>query len=135
MIIFPTYPKTSGSYVSQRRINKLKPIVIDILKTKQSQILSAFRKLASRYSKMPKIELHIEEAIEKVKNARVTAGSEDMHGESDDYRIWIPRNKTNDTVLLGTLLHEALHYICTFNGKDICAKDEHYVMALLGDDC
>lgn len=135
MNIFPTYPSTSGSYVSQRRINKLKPIVINILQTKQTQIFQAFKKLASRYTKMPKIELHIEEAIEKVRNARVTSGSDDMHGESDDYRIWIPKNKTNDTVLLGTLLHEALHYICTFNGKDICTKDEHYVMALLGDDC
>ena len=41
----------------------------------------------------------------------------------------------NDTYLLGTMLHESLHYICTFNGKDICSKDEHYVMSLLGDDC
>jgi hypothetical protein len=135
MSIFPEYPKTSGSYVSQRRINKLKPIVIHILETKQPQILNAFKKLASRYSKMPRIELHVQDAIEKVRNARVTAGSDCMHGESDDYRIWIPKNKTNDTVLMGTLLHEALHYICTFNGKDICEKDEHYVMALLGDDC
>ena len=135
MSIFPEYPKTSGSYVSQRRINKQKAVVIRILETKQVQIFNAFKKLAARYSKPPIIELHIEAAIEKVRNARVTVGSDEMHGESDDYRIWIPKNKTNDTVLMGTLLHEALHYICTFNGKDICAKDEHYVMALLGDDC
>jgi len=135
MSIFPEYPQTSGSYVSQRRINKQKPIVIRILETKQVQISNAFKKLAARYSKAPIIELHTDAAIEKVRNARVTASSDEMHGESDDHRIWIPKNKTNDTVLMGTLLHEALHYICTFNGKDICAKDEHYVMALLGDDC
>ena len=34
---------------------------------------------------------------------------------------------------MGTILHEALHYLCTFNGKDICEKDEHYVMELLGE--
>ena len=135
MSIFPEYPETSGSYVSQRRINKLKPVVIHILENKQQQILNAFKKLAARYSKPPKIVLHIEDAIEKVRNARVTSESHSMHGESDNYRIWIPKNKTNDTVLMGTLLHEALHYICTFNGQDICEKDEHYVMALLGDDC
>tara|TARA_B110000008_G_C16952550_1_gene556880 strand:+ start:1185 stop:1592 length:408 start_codon:yes stop_codon:yes gene_type:complete len=135
MNIFPTYPNTSGSYVSQRRINKLKPKVIEILENKQAIILKAFQQLSARYSRPPVIQLHVEEAIQKVMNARVTGESGEMHGESDDYRIWIPKNKANDTLLFGTLLHESLHYICTFNGKDICSKDEHYVMRLLGDDC
>jgi len=131
--IFPEYPKTSGSYVSQRRINKCKPQVIEILRTKQTQILKAFKKLATRYSRKPRIELHIDEAIERVNNARVIREADGLWGESDDTRIWIPANKTNDTVLMGTILHEALHYLCTFNGKDICEKDEHYVMELLGE--
>ena len=135
MNIFPTYPNTSGSYVSQRRINKQKEAVIKILQTKQPQILAAFKQLAKRYSKQPKIELHIDTAIEKVANARVTYDSDDLHGESDDYRMWIPAAKCNDTYLMGTMLHEALHYICTFDGNDICEKDEHYVMKILGDDC
>ena len=91
--------------------------------------------MAARYEKSPVIRLNIDAAIDKVQNARVSGESDAMHGESDDCRLWIPKNKVNDTLLLGTLLHEALHYICTFNGKDICAKDEHYVMRLLGDDC
>lgn len=135
MSIFPDYPNTSGSHVSQRRINKQKDTVIRILQTKQPQILSAFKQLATRYSKTPKIELHIDMAIEKVRNARVTFDSDDLHGESDDYRMWIPAAKCNDTYLMGTMLHEALHYVCTFDGNDICSKDEHYVMRLLGDDC
>lgn len=135
MNIFPIYPNTSGSHVSQRRINKQKDNVIHILQTKKTQILSAFKQLAKRYSKPPKIELHIQKAIEKVKNARVTYESDDLHGESDDYRMWIPSGKMNDTYLMGTMLHEALHYICTFDGKDISAQNEHYVMRLLGDDC
>ena len=135
MHIFPKYPNTSGPYVSQRRINKQKNKVINILQQKKPQILSAFKQLAKRYSKKPVIELNIDQAIEKVKNARVIYSSNNLHGESDNYRIWIPSAKMNDTYLLGTMLHEALHYICTFNGKDICSKDEHYVMALLGDDC
>ena len=135
MSIFPEYPNTSGSHVSQRRINKQKETVIRILQTKQTQILSAFKQLAKRYSKTPKIELHIDMAIEKVRNACVIYDSEDLHGESDDYRMWIPAAKMNDTYLMGTMLHEALHYIATFDGQDICEKDEHYAMALLGDDC
>jgi hypothetical protein len=135
MSVFPSYPNTSGSFISQRRINKQKEAVIAILKTKQPQILAAFKQLAKRYSKQPKIEMHFDQAIEKVRNARVTSDSDELHGESDDYRMWIPAAKCNDTYLLGTMLHEALHYICTFDGNDICEKDEHYTMRLLGDDC
>ena len=135
MHIFPKYPNTSGPYVSQRRINKQKNKVINILQQKKPQILLAFKQLAKRYSKKPVIEINIDQAIEKVKNARVIYSSNNLHGESDNYRIWIPSAKMNDTYLLGTMLHESLHYICNFNGKDICSKDEHYVMALLGDDC
>ena len=133
--IFPTYPDTSGSRVSQRRINKQKYLVIQTLERKEHDIRKAFKQLARRYSKLPKIELHLHRAIEKVRNARVTHESKDLHGESDDTRIWIPSNKINDVRLMGILLHESLHYICTFDGKDICSKDEHYVMRLLGDDC
>ncbi len=121
--------------MSQRRINKQKEGVVRVLETKQTQILSAFKQLAKRYSKPPRIELHIEQAVEKVRNARVTYDSDDLHGESDDVRMWIPAAKMNDTYLFGTMLHEALHYICTLDGNDICEKDEHYVMRLLGDDC
>ena len=99
------------------------------------KILSAFKQLAKRYSRPPKIKLHIDQAIEKVRNAVVTHDSEELHGLSDDRRMWIPSAKCNDTYLMGTMLHESLHYIATFDGKDICEKDEHYVMALLGDDC
>jgi hypothetical protein len=135
MKIFPNYPNTSGSRVSQRRINKQKDAVINILKTKEPEIRKAFKQLAKRYSKNPKIELHMDMAIEKVKNAQVTYESEYLHGESDNYRMWIPAAKMNDVYLMGTILHEALHYICTFDGKDICSENEHYVMRLLGDDC
>ncbi len=135
MHIFPEYPHTSGSHVSQRRINKQKDAVIHVLQTRQAVILGAFQQLAKRRSKPPKIELHIADAVEKVRHAKVMHDSDDLHGESDDYRIWIPAAKMNDTYLFGVMLHEALHYLATFDGKDICAKDEHYVMALLGDDC
>lgn len=135
MRIFPEYPDTSGSHVSQRRINKLKEPVVQILRQRADTIRKAFEKLATRYDKQPVLKLHIDDAIAKVRNARVTEESDSLHGESDGYRMWIPAAKMNDTYLLGVMLHEALHYVATFDGKDICAKDEHYVMRLLGDDC
>ena len=76
------------------------------MQTKEPEIRKAFKQLAKRYSKKPKIELHIDLAIQKVKNAQVTHESEYLHGESDNYRMWIPAAKMNDTYLMGTMLHE-----------------------------
>ena len=133
--IFPDYPETSGSYVSQRRINKLKPKAIDIIIKNKKSILLAFKKLASRHSKNINIQLNLDIAVSKIENAVISRESELDWGYSDDEKIWIPIIKMNDIFLLGVLLHESLHYCCTFNGKDICSKDEHYVMRLLGEDC
>jgi hypothetical protein len=133
--IFPDYPKTSGSHVSQRRINKLKQEAIDIITKNERSIQLAFQKLASRYTKNIVIDLKLDVAVSKIQNAVVSRESEIDWGYSDDEKIWIPTIKMNDTFLLGILLHESLHYCCTFNGKDICSKDEHYVMRLLGEDC
>ncbi len=35
--------------------------------------------------------------------------------------------------LLGTMLHESMHYLCLFNDKFLCEKDEHAVMQSLGE--
>ena len=135
--IFPNYPNTSGSYVSQKRINKVKNIVIQILIEEEKKILNAFKILAKKKYKNKKInvELNLNLALNKVNNTFVSKKNDDLHGESDDNKIWISKNKLNDQELIGTILHESLHYICTFNGNDICTKDEHYVMSILGDDC
>ena len=134
--IFPDYPDTSGSVVSQRRINQVKPRVIHILRNHETDIRKAFETLATRRRKRPprKIEMHFESAIAKVENAKLCAASEWAHGESDDTCIWIPANKLNDTMLMGTILHESLHYIATFDGKDICTRDEHLAMKWLGEN-
>ena len=47
----------------------------------------------------------------------------------------LSKNKIDYPELVGTILHEALHYFAYFNKKEICEKDEHYVMRALGDDC
>lgn len=133
--IFPIYPNTSGSFASQRRINKLKPVAIAILTQEHLKIESAFKTLSKSRDHNVIVDLHLEWAIEKIKNARMSSEDSDLHGESDGETIWISKNKINDSELLGVLLHESLHYCCTFNGHDICTKDEHRVMRMLGDDC
>lgn len=133
--IFPEYANTSGPYVSQRRINKAKPFVIAILKKHETDIYRAFAALGKRRKREPhNIHLDIGKAIEKVENAQVSPESDWAHGESDECTIWVAKNKLNDSMLIGTLLHESLHYCTTIDGKDICTKDEHLVMKWLGED-
>ena len=133
--IFPDYTFNSGSYVSQKRINKAKKVVIRILEVEQNKIMKAFKELANKKYRGKKISINFDfqSSIDRVNNARVNKGSDVVDGESDYEQIWINSNKISDDLLIGVLLHESLHYLTTFNNKDICEKDEHYVMGLLGE--
>jgi hypothetical protein len=133
--IFPDYTFNSGSYVSQKRINKAIRVVVKILEDEENKIKKAFKELANKKYKGKKITINFDfkSSIERVKNAKVNKESDLVDGESDYYQIWINSNQTSDDLLIGVLLHESLHYLATFNNKDICEKDEHYVMGLLGE--
>ena len=48
-------------------------------------------------------------------------------------KFWISAIKMSNEALVGTILYESLHNICTINGKDICEKDEHAIMNSLGE--
>lgn len=133
--IFPDYTFNSGSYVSQKRINKAIRVVVKILEDEENKIKKAFKELANKKYKGKKITINFDfkSSIERVKNAKVNKESDLVDGESDYYQIWINSNQISDDLLIGVLLHESLHYLATFNNKDICEKDEHYVMGLLGE--
>ena len=135
--IFPKYKYNSGSHVSQKRINKAIKIVLAILEDEEESIKKAFKKFAEKRYKGKNIRVNFSfnTAKDKVKNTRLGKEDEDLHGEASFYKIWISSNKLSDDELVGTILHESLHYIATFNGNEICEKDEHIVMAKLGDDC
>ena len=133
--IFPVYPPTSGSRVSQRRINRLKDLACMILRDEERKIFKAFKQVSKKRGQNVRVDLDVDLAVKKVLNARVSPTSETMHGESDEQTIWVAQNKVNDSVLLGVLLHEALHYAATFDDREICTDDEHRVIRILGDDC
>jgi hypothetical protein len=135
--IFPEYKYTSGPIVSKKRINKAKQIVILILKEEQKKITNAFKILANKKYKGKNINIKInfDSAINCVNNTVLTKENDEIFGETDGYTIWISPTKMSYEYIIGTLLHESLHHICTFNNNYICDKDEHYVMRLLGDDC
>lgn len=133
--IFPDYTFNSGSHVSQKRINKAIKVVVKILEDEENKIKRAFKELANKKYKGKKINIDFDfkSSINRVKNAKVNKESDFVDGESDYEQIWINSNKMSDDLLIGVLLHESLHYLTTFNNKDICEKDEHYVMGLLGE--
>ena len=133
--LFPLYPNTSGSRASQRRVNRLKPLALAVLQDRKGIVVKAFEAFARRRhaDRPPKVRFDLEGALRRVRGAAVCA--EGVYGECDEERVWVAREKMNDAYLLGTLLHEALHYAVTFNGKFVCEEDEHAVFRCLGDDC
>ena len=134
--LFPDYKFNSGSRVSQRRINRAIKIVVSILEEEEEKIKKAFRELANKKYKDKKITIKYDfkSAKKRVLNAKVNKASDTVDGESDYEQIWINSNKLGDDELIGILLHESLHYLATFNNKEICEKDEHYVMKILGEE-
>lgn len=134
--VFPRYPSTSGSFVSQRRINKLKPLAIRILSEEREKILKVFTKFLQRkYHGMVKVRFDLAFATERIETTKVhTYKKGDVFGECDENKIFIAKEKMNDSYLLGTMLHEALHYSCTCNKNYISEEDEHKIFSLIGDD-
>lgn len=135
--IFPKYKYVSGSHVSQKRINKAKKIVLSILEEEENKIRKEFKNLLEKKfkGKYKSLKINFKLAKEKIKSAKLSKESDGLHGESNYYQIWISSNKLSDDELVGTMLHESLHFISTYDRNEICEKDEHYVMAKLGDDC
>ena len=135
--VFPEYTYTSGPVLSNKTLVRAKKIVIDIMKEERNKIENAFLTLAKKKYKGEKKEIRFdyETAIKRIYSTKLGAENEYCYGESDEKQIWIFKNKIPYDILVGTILHEALHYFAYFNNKEICEKDEHAVMRMLGDDC
>ena len=129
--IFPSYRNVSGSVVSNKRLNRIKPLVKRILLEDSSIIEREFKK---RYSGNVKVDFKLAvDKVEKAKLSSVLKPTEEYYGLTSGRYIWITPMKMSDEFLIGTLLHESLHDICTVNGKSMCENDEHIVMRALGD--
>ena len=134
--IFPEYNYNSGPIVSNKILRRAKKIVIDILTYERKKIEKAFKFLAKRYKdKSIQITYDYESAYRRIRSTKLCPSNDYCYGVSDGSQIWICKNKIDYAELVGTILHEALHYFAFFNNKEICEKDEHYVMRILGDDC
>ena len=134
--VFPKYKYNSGPTVSTKMLRRAKKIVIDILTWERTKIEKGFKFLTKRYKdKYIEITYDYDAAYKRVRSTKLCPANDSCYGESDESGIWICKNKIDYPELVGTILHEALHYFAYFNKKEICEKDEHYVMRILGDDC
>ena len=131
--IFPDYREVSGSIVGMRRINRAKKFVNTIIDAERSTIEREFRK---RCNGTPKVDFEFaKEKVNTTKLSSVVKPDESVYGMTTASTIWITPMKMSDELLIGTLLHEALHDICTINGKALCERDDHHVLRALGDNC
>ncbi len=135
--VFQIYKYNSAPILSKKILTRAIYIVIKIFDEERNKIEKAFSDLArKRYrGKVINIDFDYETVYRRVYSTKISSENEYCYGESDENQIWICRNKVPYDILVGTILHEALHYFAYFNGKEICEKDEHYVMRQLGDDC
>ena len=133
--IFPDYRNLSGPEVSQKRINRAKNIVKLILDQERLKIRKAFHTFAKKkfYNQNVNVNVDINCALNMVDNTTLHTNDEALYGESNGIQIWISSIKMSNEALIGTILHESLHNICTINSKDICEKDEHSIMESLGE--
>ena len=135
--VFPDYREVSGSKVGMRRLNRAKGVVKEILSTHQKAIRKEFEDFAKRKGGRV-TRLDFEEACEKVDTAKmgsIVKPDESYYGITTNNTIWITAMKMSDELLIGTLLHEAIHDICYINGNWISEVDEHIIMRELGDNC
>ena len=133
--IFPDYRNLSGPEVSQKRINRAKNIVKLILDQERLKIKKAFHTFAKKkfYNQNVNVNVDINCALNMVDNTTLHTNDEALYGESNGIQIWISSIKMSNETLIGTILHESLHNICTINDKYICEKDEHAIMESLGE--
>merc|ERR1712080_565300 len=90
---------------------------------------------AKRYKRKNVIlKVNIKDAIKRVETTKLQPDDDETYGEADEDNIFITEAPLSDEALIGTILHEALHFMATLNGKEICEKDEHTVIKALGDD-
>ena len=129
--VFPDYREVSGSIVSAKRLNRARELVKNILEQDKNIIEREFKK---RCSGTPKVDIEMaKRKVDKAKLSSTVKPDESFYGLTTGEFIWITPMKMSDEFLIGTLLHEALHDICTVNGKNMCENDEHIVMRALGD--
>ena len=125
--------------VTQARLNRAKFQAVRLIKKHENDILCAFELAArDRSEKTRRVKVDIERALSRVRSCKVGLTSENCWGESDECEILInERQEHTRNELIGTVLHEALHFVCKscrgYGLRFLATDAEHAAMTILGE--
>jgi len=137
--VFPIYTSNARNrrmnIITQDRIDSLKPVAIQIVEQKIDSLQFAFDFLGKLFYRGRSVILDIDRSKRRAYQARLGEVQEGFIAESDEIEIVIAPGSMSESYLLGTLLHEMIHYMGQIGGRFIDTHHEHLVMYMLGDDC
>lgn len=147
-MLFPNYDGDDADkprVATQVRVNRLVREAVRRLRAHrhdihfyfQASCVDAALRCTRKYKKRApeSVVVDVDRAIDRVRRCCVSdAVPDDCWGESDFFDVRIsPREAFTDAELLGTMIHEALHYCATWDGHDIASHIEHEAMRHMGE--
>jgi len=84
------------------------------------------------------LEINLDELVKRARMCEIGPVTDGCYGESDDMEVLVSGvMPMSDYELTGTIIHEALHYICKVDRgyyyRWMCTRDEHLAMEMYGN--
>ena len=124
--------------VTQARLNRAKFQALRLVKKHEEDILLAFELAArDRSDKIKRVRVDIDKVSQRIRCCKL-GECEGCYGESDDEEVYVNQNQVHTrNELIGTILHESLHYVCKecrgHGLRYMCTQAEHVAMTYLGE--
>ena len=137
--VFPPEIENISRPVTAARLGRAKFQAVRNLMTHRDYINETFRSFCfGKYDKCKRVKVDMDEAIQRARRCTINPFLEKVWGESNDEDVHVSDEfPMTDAELIGTIMHEALHYVCRldrgYGWRDLCTRVEHDVMAHLGD--
>jgi len=94
-----------------------------------------FRNFALRKYRCKRREVAFDDggALRRIRDAVLFHDDPCCRGETDGAQIRISAIEMTHAELVGTLLHEAMHFWCAVRGRSMSVANEHHCMTRCGD--
>ena len=137
--VFPPETENVGRPVTQVRLARAKFKAVRLLMQYRDDIKTTFESFCFvAYEKCTRVKVDMDDAIRRARVCKIDPFLENVWGESNDEDVAVSDEfPMTDAELVGTIMHEALHYVCRldrgYGWRDLCTRVEHEVMEFLGD--